>query len=103
MDANVFTNGFKVADDGDVYVAPKNEIVNISELWAFLSVDKSDNTEGVISMVTEAGAMPLIAADAARLIALEPRVEKIVRDTGITVRLVKFTKREHIRTIERKP
>lgn len=96
--------GHPVHTAGDTaYITPKNEIVNIQELWAFLSVDQKDNTEGIIAMMSPTGVTPMIAADAARLAMLMPHVERLVQDTGIPARLVKFTTREDIRLIERKP
>lgn len=82
-----------------VVVPSVSEIVHINEIWAFLSVDKKDKTEGVIGMMTPNGWVPFIAADAARLTSLMPQVEDMVRETGMTIRLVKFTNREEVRTI----
>lgn len=88
---------------GDMaYISPKNEIVNIQEIWAFLSVDETDNTEGIIATMGPTGAIPMIAADAARLHALIPHVERLVQLTGKPARLVKFHGREDLRVIEPK-
>lgn len=92
----------KVADDGTLYIQPKNEIFRIKEIWAFLSVDPNNDAEGIISMPTDFGQVPMIAADAARLTSLIPRVERIVQSTGVTARLVKFTTREEVRVIKAK-
>lgn len=91
-------------DDPTLYVMPKNEIVHIEEIWAFLSVDPSDNTEGIIARTGPDGiTIPMIAADAARLMSLIPEMEQTVQVTGRPIRLVKFTTRQEVRTIERKP
>lgn len=95
------TDRLFVGDDMLVH-APKNTIVHINEVWAFLSVDKDDNTEGIIAMHSPMGPLPMIAADAARLMSLLPEVEKMVQQSGVTVRLVKFTNREEVRLIEKK-
>lgn len=92
-----------VIDNGSTLVVdPGNEIVHIDEVWAFLSFEKGDDTEGIMSIGTAHGNMPLLAADAARLLSLMPYVEKIVDLTGRPARLVKFTKREEVKLIEPK-
>lgn len=96
-------NGPPGPDEPFLVIGSKNQIVNIQEIWAFLSVDPSDNTEGIISYETAVGPMPMIAADAERLHLLMPYVERLVNGTRITVRLVKFSTREDIRVLEPKP
>lgn len=98
------TPDLSTVDDGKVLVVnPGNEIVHIDQIWAFLSVDKNDNTEGVIGMQTDMGNVPMIAADAVRLLSLMPVVENMAKQTGMTIRLVKFSTREEIKVINGKP
>lgn len=77
MSGKSFTDDLKVAVDGTVYHAPENEIFNISEIWAFLSVDEK-GAEGVCGV----GGMPLIAADLSRLISIEPMIPEMVKMAG---------------------
>lgn len=67
----------------------------IDEMFAFVAVDEEDGTEGVCSvwMSPEEGHMPLIGADMNRVESLRPAAELIARQTGLTVRLVKFVTR----------
>lgn len=79
---------------------PKNTMPRIDEIWAFVSVDPNDGNEGIIAQTMGDTWMPFVAADKARLDALRPIVEHLVHKRGITVKLVKFTQREEIETLE---
>lgn len=55
-----------MAEDSTLIIKSKSQITRVEEVWAFLSVDEADNTEGIIGMMTPNGWLPLIAADAER-------------------------------------
>jgi hypothetical protein len=88
----------KLLADGTLIVATPNYLARIEFVWAFLSVD--EHGEGVCAATFPNGMFaPLIAADEERLAQLTPMAERIARESGKTVRLVKFTGREELRTI----
>lgn len=73
----------------------------ITTIHAFICTEP-DGTEGVASMQTAAGLVPLIAADEARLDSLRPIAEALVEglpDTKVT--LARFSVRSDLETIER--
>lgn len=72
----------------------------ITALHAFLAHD-GDDDEGVIAAPAEGGVMmPLVAADEDRLRSMRPVAERIARAMGQQVRLVRFTQREDLETID---
>ena len=82
-----------------VYLDPGNYLGRIEHIWAFLSVDEGG--EGVCATsMGGLGAVPLIAADEARLKSLRPLAQHLVKVFGKPVRLAKFASREDVETIE---
>jgi hypothetical protein len=81
--------------------SPKNTI-RIDTIWAFVSVDPEDNTEGVIAgpLMGPGSIVPFIAADEARLASLRPLAQKLAKQLGRPVRLLKFSVREVIEDYE---
>lgn len=77
------------------FVQPKN-YMTIDSIYAFVSVDPTDNNEGVIAFQSEKGPMPMIAADPDRLSSLRPIASMMASRSGIKVRLLKFSQREEI-------
>lgn len=72
----------------------------ITEVYAYLAVH-DDGDEAVAGATMPDGTlMPLIAADPARLEALRPYAEAVARLAGKRIRLVRFTTRTDIETIE---
>jgi hypothetical protein len=81
------------------YLDPGNYLGRIERLWAFLSVDEGG--EGVCAAPMGAlVAVPLIAADEARLKSIRPLAERVATIFGKLVQLAKFTTREDIEVIE---
>ena len=77
------------------YLDPGNYLGRIERLWAFLSVDEGG--EGVCAApMGGLGAVPLIAADEARIKSIRPLAQKIVKLFGKPVRLAKFGCREDV-------
>jgi hypothetical protein len=77
------------------YLDPGNYLGRIEHLWAFLSSDEGG--EGVCAApIGGLGAMPLIAADEARLKSIRHYAQHIASVFGKPVRLAKFTTREDI-------
>ena len=71
----------------------------IETISAFVSVDELDE-EGIIGELVRGQWMPFIAADEDRLRSLRPRAELLARASGRPVRLVRFSVREDLETIE---
>ena len=77
---------------------PGYELKRIKHIWAFLSSDRTG--EGVCAAPFGGlGAVPLIAADDARMESLRPLAQQIALIFKKQVRLVKFTGREDVETI----
>lgn len=77
----------------DIYHIPANEQV-MDEIYAILSVD--ENGEGICSMMTEQGGMPMIFGHERMIEFVKPIINKMVRETGKTLKLVKYKKIEVI-------
>lgn len=71
----------------------------IKELWAYVATE-SDGTEGVCGWRTSSGMVPLIGADKERVVSMRPRAADVARQSGVPIKLVKFSTREDIETIE---
>lgn len=67
--------------------------LRVDELWAFLATDPTDNTEGIISVQTNQGHMPLVGADLARMESLRPLARDVGDRTGAQITLARFTVR----------
>lgn len=74
---------------------PENEVLRIETMSAYVSVDPEDNVEGVLAMRGQGDMwLPLVAADHEMILSLRPRAERIARDLGVKVSLVRFSSRE---------
>lgn len=71
------------------YHIPENEQM-IDELFAVLSSD--DKGEGIVSMMTPNGGMPMIFGHERNLERMRPLVKKMAQDTGKKLIIVKFKK-----------
>ncbi len=64
----------------------------VDRMFAYLSVD--DDGEGLLAAPTRTGMMPLVGADADRMLSLRPLAEHVARAVpGRPVRLVRFDRR----------
>lgn len=71
----------------------------IREMYAYLLV-ADDGDEAIPAITLPNGTvLPLIAADPTRLAEMRPHAEAIARATGKPIRLVRFTRREEVETI----
>lgn len=70
----------------------------ISELWAYTQID-TDDQEGIITLHTPEGPMPLIASDRIRLGDIKLYARMVAKSTGRPVRLRRFTFAEDVDTI----
>ena len=83
----------------------KYNIKEIKEVWAYVSVDPKDNTEGIVAMIVPGNGtimqMPMIAADKERFDLLKPHAEEIAQEAKKNkrgkIRLIKLSKREVIK------
>lgn len=72
----------------------------IGAVHAFIVVDPEDGDEGIPAFVGPGGMwMPMVAADEDRVRSLRPMAEKVARETGQTVKFVRFSVREDLETI----
>lgn len=62
----------------------------ISEMYAFVTTDPEDDTEGVIGMDMGRGWMPFVGADPARVDQLRPIAASIAQATGREIRVLRF-------------
>lgn len=85
-------------EDGSFVHAPKNHLLRIDNIWAFVSVD-ADGNEGVCAAPLWRGGdpIPMIAADEARLANLIPLAEAMTKMAGMTIRLIRLHNREEVR------
>lgn len=79
---------------------PRYDGFRISELWAWCQVDPRDDQEGIITLETRHGPMPLIASDRVRLRDLRLYARMVATSTGRPVRLRRFTFAEDVETVE---
>jgi len=70
--------------------------VSIDQMYAFIQLDPTDNTEGVIAYLTGTGWMPMVGADMARIKYLRPFAQEVANSTGNPVKLIRFTNREEL-------
>ncbi len=70
----------------------------IDRLFAYLTTGADG--EGVAAVTIDRTLMPLIGADADRVMALRPYAEEIARRSGRPVRLVRFDTRTEIEVLE---
>jgi hypothetical protein len=84
------------AEPGD----PSYDGFRISELWAWTQVDSKDNQEGIITLHTKQGPMPLIASDRVRLNDLRMYARMVAKSNGRPVTLRRFVFAEDVETVE---
>lgn len=72
----------------------------IEEIWAWVSIDKDENDEGVIGWNMGGSWMPLIGADKFRIDSLRGFAKKTATITGKPVKLVKFTTRVEMEVVK---
>jgi hypothetical protein len=76
------------------------KVKKIDEMYAYVAVDPDDNTEGIVSFFGGLGNMPMVSADMENVEGLRPIAEEAAKQSGAVIRLVRFTNRELIETIE---
>ena len=75
----------------NLYHIPENE-QKMDEIYVVLSVD--DKGEGICSMMTPQGGMPLVFGHARMLDHIRQIVKGMAKDTGKKIVIAKFTKAE---------
>lgn len=80
---------------------PKNTLVRIDSVYAFVSVDPDDGYEGLVAYPYMNGAIsvPLIAADPARLESIRPLAQQCADFFKIKIKLIKLTSREELEVL----
>jgi hypothetical protein len=72
----------------------------IEHLYAFLSIDETDDDEGVCAFHGGQGWMPMVAADEERLDDYKRIAKRIASETGRPVKLVRFDQRVELEEIK---
>jgi len=70
--------------------------LKIDQIYAFVSVDPEDQNEGIIAMNMNGTAMPLIAADKARLKSMRPIAQETAIRSKTRVMCLKFSSRTEL-------
>jgi hypothetical protein len=78
--------------------AAKNHL-KIEELWAWVSVDAKDQNEGIITVGSPMGPLPMVGADKDRMLSMRQIAEQAAKNAGIEVKLLRFSTREDIETL----
>ena len=75
--------------------------LHINEIWAWVSVDPTDDVEGVCAFFNPGTMtwMPFIAADKKRLDSIRDQAEALCREQKITMRLIKLSERTVVETL----
>lgn len=81
-----------VVDDAPLRPLP------IERMFAYIASDETG--EGIVAMTADGISMPLVGADAARMLSLRPIAERLVKQTGKPIKLVRFDQRTEIETIK---
>lgn len=77
---------------------PRYDGFRISELWAWTQIDVDDQ-EGIITLDSPQGPMPMIASDRVRLKQFRVYARMIAKATGRPVRLRRFVFAEDVETV----
>ena len=71
----------------------------ITQMLVYIIADKDADDEGVPSVHTRMGAMPLLGADEDRVRSLRPYAQELADVAGKPVRLVRFTQMEELEVL----
>lgn len=71
----------------------------IDEILAYIAKDPSDGTEGIISVISESGPLPMVGADREKMLFHRPLALEIAKKKGIKVTLLRFSKREELEVL----
>jgi hypothetical protein len=74
--------------------------LRIEQMYAFVAVDPTDNTEGIPAFIAPGGPMPMVGADMARVESLRPIAQQIATATGVPITLCRFEVRTEVEVIE---
>jgi hypothetical protein len=72
----------------------------IEQMYAFVSEDPTDDTEGVCGHSLGPWMVPMVAADMERVEQLRPIAANLAQATGQTIRLVRFEIRTELEVFE---
>lgn len=82
----------------NIYLDGKNEQI-MDELYVVLSSDK--NGEGIVSMINPPiGAMPMVFGHKRMIELTRDAIEKISKESGKKLIIVKYTQREILETVD---
>lgn len=69
----------------------------VEKLWAWMSIDPADGTEGIVAMLEDGFWKPFVTADPNLVVRLGRRVRDLATAEGRVVRLVEF---QRVRELE---
>ena len=74
----------------------------IEEMYVYITHEPGDpDDEGLTAMIVPGiGSTPMVGADEARMMSLKPVAQAMANRTGQTIRLVKFSTKTELETIE---
>lgn len=75
----------------------------ITELWAWVTLDPTDDNEGVLGSVNALGSFPLIGADRARVEGHRELAQTVANHMKLPVELRRFAPGEVIETLQPQP
>lgn len=78
-----------------------SERFQLEGIWAYIG--ESDGGEGLLAAAIDGRVVPLIAADLGRVEQLRVHAQRAADQSGVAVRLVRFTQRVEVDTIEPTP
>jgi hypothetical protein len=92
-----------MGDDEEIegfFKQPSGSLPRIEHLWAYVMDDPDDGNEGIIGVSFGRLMMPLIASDHVRCDEYHRYAERIAKQLGRPVRLVRFETRVEVEVIE---
>lgn len=72
----------------------------IEEMFAFVVEDKGPDDEGIVGMILPGSVAPMVGTDMARVESLKPIARNIAKQLGKQIKLIRFSVREELETIE---
>jgi hypothetical protein len=79
--------------------APTQPALRVESIYAFLSVDPADGTEGIVGFQTNDGLVPMVGADMAMIRKLQPVAQRIAAKSGRPITVVNFSGRTEVKVI----
>lgn len=72
----------------------------IDELYAYIFEPKGPGQEDIVAVKTGAGLIPLVGAGEEKLEALRPLALQVAQNSGVRIKVLRFSNREELEIIE---